>query len=690
MTSTPGLDKTDGKSQSFISCNHSHSCSEGIDLSKLTIWFCPKCRAQIPKIRLFINKGTINCQISCACENYSPINLEYIKYKTIIESPSISLGQCGNKEHEKYIATNYCIDCQKWFCNKCNEIDKEGDLIHKNHYINRSPFIINNDCPEHRGSKLYHCIDCSKIQCVKERKILNCNYSSSLFNKEIIDVIQKINNDDTLQSNNTDNGKDFSELLEKLPKYSPWREFIKVYLEMIKQTRACQFFDKNLIENAYYNYLVLKELKEKIKDGINFPLGYISNYELFQLMQDGKETPTEDFEDEKETGNYTPFIRNIIPQINGNLISIICTRLIVINLSYDNGSKGRKDEISYFKQDEKNKYSSSQSTNIIRGHEGSESQSIQELRFDKNDATENYYTAIAVLPNNNIIAASTLKNEYKLVLFKAQSLDKNNLPKKGKTYLIRAPFKIFDKESLQITSIVPLDDTNPKVEKNKKYFFYTSCSNGKIFKWMTDNKDIQYQDTLKGRFGSVTTMILKNQETLIIASLNKGIIFWDLNNDKALNIKFSELSGASPCFLLYINKNDLTKNKESNVFQGDELIIGFYDGTIELWEEVFENFEKNNYKLRARLRKHISRIISIIYLPNKGLITAETDGYIFLWDIVSLEITSSYHRANKITAMSLIPQDYTKYETGTFLLVGEEQKEQKDKFKYFSIGIVSK
>ena len=76
---------------------------------------CPNCYSSIPYFYIFIENLTTKIKIYCKCKNQNIMLLQ--EYSNHLKSISLNKINCINHINQKAIF--FCINCEKWLCDKC-------------------------------------------------------------------------------------------------------------------------------------------------------------------------------------------------------------------------------------------------------------------------------------------------------------------------------------------------------------------------------------------------------------------------------------------------------------------------------------------------------------------------------------------------------------------------------------------
>lgn len=190
---------------------------EGTNIIKfIPTILCPNCFSSIPYFDIFIENLTIKIKIHCKCKNQNIMLLN--EYSNELKNISLDKINCIN--HNNQNAIFFCINCEKWLCEKCYNEHNENICV-KNQTNDNSLIstckihIKNEDCFYCKQCKNFLCKECSighNVKYIKEHEIIKWN--DYLTNQK---VGQKITNFSIYKSE-TDvlNKKQIEMFLEKL------------------------------------------------------------------------------------------------------------------------------------------------------------------------------------------------------------------------------------------------------------------------------------------------------------------------------------------------------------------------------------------------------------------------------------------------------------------------------------------
>ncbi|MCQ2816245.1 MAG: hypothetical protein MJ252_03160 [archaeon] len=119
---------------------------------------CPECSRKIPKFRLFVENSIAKLSIFCECNeirNYSGVMMMG-EYLTKIDNIDTSVFNCTTHNKPE---TKYCINCEKWLCEKCAKKDHCLQKFEKN------PKMEEIKCKIHKLNASYYCLKCKKFLC---------------------------------------------------------------------------------------------------------------------------------------------------------------------------------------------------------------------------------------------------------------------------------------------------------------------------------------------------------------------------------------------------------------------------------------------------------------------------------------------------------------------------------------------
>ena len=292
------------------------------------IYRCSKC-LKIPKIKINEINNTIN--VKCMHENKN--EQELFKLNEFIDSQNKIPIQCffcknGNINHLN--SFDYCNNCAKLFCKKCDNMhkiskeceDKKRDIL---------PFyLLESFCNVHEAPTKYYCVDCKRYVCdicfVKDHQ----NHNFKFYDKDSVDLLIKENRKLIEKSKlyykylesyfydliNSIKNK-FNELMDLKKKKLDIKENIVKNLELyknnfnlIESVAELQYEEEKLNSLKYSANLKWKDKLDIIFDYLNEPL-YIKNTNIcikenvdypFNILQEIKKQSLEKINQEKEKG----------------------------------------------------------------------------------------------------------------------------------------------------------------------------------------------------------------------------------------------------------------------------------------------------------------------------------------------------------------------------------------------------
>ena len=306
----------------------SNQLREILKLNYTKIYRCSKCW-KIPKIEI----NEINNSINLKCIHKNENAKQTFKINKFIESQSKipEITQCnfckiGNYNHANNF--DYCYNCQKIFCKKCDNRHKNSNECDKNKR-NVIPFyLMESFCNIHETPTKYYCLDCNKYTCdicfQKEHnkhnfKFFEPDYVEKLIrdNKKLIEdtktcykYIESYFNDlmKTLRNR-------FNELIDLKRKKLDIKENLVKDLELyknnfnlIESASNLKFEDVKLKSIKYSTNLNWKNKLDIIFDYLDEPL-YLKNTNIcikqnigypFNILQEIKKQSKEEMEKEKE------------------------------------------------------------------------------------------------------------------------------------------------------------------------------------------------------------------------------------------------------------------------------------------------------------------------------------------------------------------------------------------------------
>ena len=224
------------------------------------IYRCPKCW-KIPKIEL----NEINNTIDVKCiHNNERVNNNFDINKFIDMQAKIpDLTQCnfckgGNYTHSS--AFDYCYNCQKIFCKKCeakhkNSAECKKSKVNSTNLKNVTPFyLLDSFCCDHDSPTKYYCVECNRYVCDSCFESNHKNHNFKYYSDDDVETLIKEN----------------KKLIEETKKYFKGLE--GVFTDMIKS-----------ITNKFNELMDLNYKKLNIKENIIKSLElYKQNYNLIE------------------------------------------------------------------------------------------------------------------------------------------------------------------------------------------------------------------------------------------------------------------------------------------------------------------------------------------------------------------------------------------------------------------------
>ena len=153
---------------------------------------CPKCK-NFPLITPNINFETkeLSIILKCRCNKYKE---EQYSIKDYFNQTSQKLKKkmtcTKNPAHNKYLAVNYCFQCQEFLCSLCRTVH---DTLNKDHIISDEAITIDKICDRHlkENEIVSYCNECNMnlcATCLKEHNIHHDIYElRNFFPKNLID-----------------------------------------------------------------------------------------------------------------------------------------------------------------------------------------------------------------------------------------------------------------------------------------------------------------------------------------------------------------------------------------------------------------------------------------------------------------------------------------------------------------------
>ena len=157
-----------GNQQKLKTNNNNNQINNNNQNKQYCYLLCPKCWNTVPYINTFIDGNNIKIKILCTCleiNNY--LILELSEYINLINNRKI-LNKCFF--HKEINAIKFCMNCEKWLCEKCSSKHREDICKSENNDINTNSKCNSNKeaiiCLEHnKNKKVYFCKKCRNILC---------------------------------------------------------------------------------------------------------------------------------------------------------------------------------------------------------------------------------------------------------------------------------------------------------------------------------------------------------------------------------------------------------------------------------------------------------------------------------------------------------------------------------------------
>ena len=156
---------------------------------------CPNCFSSIPYFYIFIENLTTKIKINCKCKNQNILLLQ--EYSNQLNNISLNRINCIN--HINQNAIFFCINCEKWLCDKCYSEHNENICIknqtNDNSLISKCKLHIKNDNSFYcKQCKIFLCKECSichNVKYIKEHEIIK--WTDYLTNKKVGQSITNFN-----------------------------------------------------------------------------------------------------------------------------------------------------------------------------------------------------------------------------------------------------------------------------------------------------------------------------------------------------------------------------------------------------------------------------------------------------------------------------------------------------------------
>lgn len=604
-----------------------------ITITNLKRLFCPNCKHCIPRMYPLYTNQILQFQIMCKCTNYSPVMFDRDTYINLTSSLPKCLGLCSNNKH-RLIASIFCIECNKWYCSDCiNE-----DTSHKYHNKCISSFELNRLCPIHNDN-IFYCRNCNKFHCK-----LGLECVAKIDSDAIIKNIELSKN---LLSRSRDQYKNY------------WERTLQIFLEIFDCYRNNIFYDENLHNNLRYFSNIINKLPKDDRDDnssmSNTSLNESNSNDIMNMSSDKNTNKLQhqnsnqnvfafpcpsvkhDFLNEitirkvwddatikvnliDRYNRFSPYIKAILPlkcKYEHLYVSILYNEIVIINLQSKNKNKVFR---FYNKKPEKDE--------------------------------DQIYTSMIIINSNDIIFPSTFKNNSNLIfnyinISKLVSLieeaDSKAVDLSNTTSITLGKLSIAS-VGLYISASIEL----------KPDTILTATETGILSIWEYKNKQSSLSLTVskicKNYFGKVVDIVKFEDNYILLASYNKGVILYNVENYNKENNELIILNKSaiqtSPHCLCCINKNKYPRFIKSLV------LVGFVDGSVEIWEvEVKPLIE---YSLKGRINAHVELVSKICFLNEGFFITMSDDKYIKIWDIETFTIVKEMKCEHEITAGCLI------------------------------------
>ena len=235
-------------------------------LNYTKVYRCSKCW-KIPKIE--INEISDSINVKCI-HNQENVNLAYKINKFIdVQAKVPEQTQCNFCKNGNYNHANnfdYCYNCQKIFCKKCDNAHKnstecKSSKTYDKNVKNVTPFyFLESFCPVHELLTKYYCLECDKYTCDTCFKEDHKTHNLKFYDKDYVEKLIKDNKN----------------LVERT---RLWYKYLEAYFnDMMKSLR-----------NKFNELMDLKNKKLSIKENLikNLEL-YKNNFNLIESVSNLK------------------------------------------------------------------------------------------------------------------------------------------------------------------------------------------------------------------------------------------------------------------------------------------------------------------------------------------------------------------------------------------------------------------
>ena len=221
---------------------------------------CPNCYSSIPYFYIFIENLTTKIKINCKCKNQNIMLLQ--EYSNHLKSISLNKINCINHINQKAIF--FCINCEKWLCDKCYNEHNEN-ICNKNQTNDNS---LISHCKTHiNNNNIFYCKQCKNYLC-KECSI--CHNVKYIKEHEIIKWTDYLNNKKVVE-------KKTNLSIYKSETYNLNKIKIEMFLEQLKSNKGENNED---YINLKYLYQTNIEINEQLLILVNLLFDTIQQYQI--------------------------------------------------------------------------------------------------------------------------------------------------------------------------------------------------------------------------------------------------------------------------------------------------------------------------------------------------------------------------------------------------------------------------